>query len=82
MEKLVCSSYNFEMVYFIHSISLRKEVADGLRIYFDFILRDYLLYKQEREQALQLLSPENLHNFSYIGSEKPYVKLKRTKRNI
>lgn len=48
-------------------------MADGLRIYFDFILRDYLLYKQELEQANVLLSPENLQNFSYVGSEKPYV---------
>lgn len=57
------------------SISLRKETADGLRIYFDFILRDYLLYKNEREQASVLLSPENLRNYTYIGSEKLYVKL-------
>lgn len=60
-------------MYIFHSISLRKEVADGLRIYFDFILQDYLLYKQEREQASVLLSPENLQNFTYVGSEKPYV---------
>lgn len=56
------------------SISLRKETADGLRIYFDFILRDYLLYKNEREQASVLLSPENLRDYTYIGSEKLYVK--------
>lgn len=48
-------------------------MCDGLRIYFDFILRDYLLYKHEREQASVLLSPENLQNFTYVGSEKPYV---------
>lgn len=57
------------------SINLRKEVADGLRIYFDFILKDYLLYKQEIQQASVLLSPENLKNFTYVGSEKEYVKI-------
>lgn len=57
-------------VFDIYSINLRKEVADGLRIYFDFILKDYLLYKYEIEQASTLLSPENLKNFVYVGSEK------------
>lgn len=51
------------------SINLRKEVADGIRIYFDFLLKEYLLYKPEREQAAQLLSPANLRNFTYITSE-------------
>lgn len=52
------------------SINLRKEVADGLRIYFDFVLKDYLLYKQEKEQASILLSPEYLRKFTVVGSEK------------
>lgn len=52
------------------SIDLRKEVADGLRIYFDFLLRDYLLYSQERNQADALLSDENMTNFTYIASER------------
>lgn len=51
------------------SINLRKEVADGLRIYFDFLLKDYLLYNSEIQQANQLLSRENLRNFTYVGSE-------------
>lgn len=51
------------------SINLRKEVADGLRIYFDFVLNDYLLYKQEQDQANALLSDDFLKNFAYIGSE-------------
>lgn len=55
---------------FSYSINLRKEVADGLRIYFDFLLKDYLLYNQEKEQANILLSEENLKNFTYIGSER------------
>lgn len=58
------------MIAFLFSINLRKEVADGLRIYFDFILKDYLLYKQEIQQASLLLSPENLKSLTYVGSEK------------
>lgn len=50
-------------------------MADGLRIYFDFILKDYLLYKQEIEQASILLSTDYLKNFTYISSEKQYVPL-------
>lgn len=50
-----------------NSINLRKEVADGLRIYFDFTLRDYLLYRQERDQANALLSEESLRNFTYVA---------------
>lgn len=60
------------------SINLRKEVADGLRIYFDFVLKDYLLYKQEMEQASILLSPDYLKNtVAYTGgiTEKQYVLL-------
>ncbi|XP_039288233.1 male-specific lethal 3 homolog isoform X2 [Nilaparvata lugens] len=36
------------------NINLCKEVADGLRIYFDFTLRDFLLYNLEREQCNQM----------------------------
>lgn len=32
------------------SLNICKEVADGVRIYFDFTLSDLLLYNQEREQ--------------------------------
>ncbi|KAJ0172242.1 hypothetical protein K1T71_012215 [Dendrolimus kikuchii] len=31
-------------------LNLLREVADGLRVYFDFILRGHLLYRQERNQ--------------------------------
>lgn len=61
------------MILISPSINLRKEVADGLRIYFDFVLKDYLLYKQEKEQASVLLSPDFLKNFTCVGSEKQYV---------
>lgn len=50
------------------NIELCKEVADGLRLYFDFTLKDYLLYSLEREQADLVLSDEYLLNFTYIAS--------------
>ncbi|XP_053695315.1 male-specific lethal 3 homolog [Sabethes cyaneus] len=50
------------------NIELCKEVADGLRLYFDFTLKDYLLYPQERQQAELVLSPEYLANFTYVAS--------------
>lgn len=53
---------------FIFSVGLLKEVADGLRIYFDFTISEYLLYKEEREYALSYLAEENLKNFSYIAT--------------
>lgn len=70
---MFCSSatapFTDDLCTFFFSINLRKEVADGLRIYFDFLLKDYLLYSQEHEQANTLLSTENLSKFSYIASE-------------
>ncbi|XP_061390343.1 protein male-specific lethal-3 [Musca vetustissima] len=50
----------------ISTVALLKEVADGLRIYFDFTIADYLLYKEEREYALSYLSKENLNSFTYV----------------
>ena len=37
------------------SLPLLAEVLDGVKIYFDFMLRDHLLYEQEREQYDRLL---------------------------
>lgn len=58
-----------------NNISLRKEVADGLRLYFNYTLKDYLLYRQEKEQAEELLSEKNLKNFTYIAAEQQLVLL-------
>lgn len=55
---------------FPFSINLRKEVADGLRLYFDFTLKDHLLYSNEMEQANTLLSEDYLTNFTYIPSNR------------
>ncbi|XP_033333292.1 male-specific lethal 3 isoform X1 [Megalopta genalis] len=48
----------------INEINICREVADGLRIYFDFTLHDLLLYRQEREQYCNLKS-------SFLYSEHP-----------
>lgn len=37
------------------NLNICKEVADGLRVYFDFTLSDLLLYSQEREQFTDLI---------------------------
>lgn len=50
------------------NVELCKEVADGLRLYFDFTLKDYLLYPLERHQAELVLSEEYLMNFTYVSS--------------
>ncbi|XP_058454473.1 protein male-specific lethal-3 [Malaya genurostris] len=49
------------------NIELCKEVADGLRLYFDFTLKDYLLYSNELQQAELVLSEEYLANFTYVA---------------
>lgn len=51
------------------NIDLCKEVADGLRIYLNFILKDFLLYPQEKDQIGEILSPENLKNFVFTPDE-------------
>uniref|UniRef100_A0AAG5CXR9 Protein male-specific lethal-3 n=1 Tax=Anopheles atroparvus TaxID=41427 RepID=A0AAG5CXR9_ANOAO len=51
------------------NVELCKEVADGLRVYFDFTLQDYLLYPQEKAQAEIVLAEENLSQFTYIASQ-------------
>ncbi|XP_035738275.1 male-specific lethal 3 homolog isoform X3 [Vespa mandarinia] len=40
----------------INEVNICREIADGLRIYFDFTLHDLLLYRQEREQYCTLKS--------------------------
>uniref|UniRef100_A0A182PC43 Protein male-specific lethal-3 n=1 Tax=Anopheles epiroticus TaxID=199890 RepID=A0A182PC43_9DIPT len=51
------------------NVELCKEVADGLRVYFDFTLQDYLLYPQEKPQAQVVLAEEHLRSFTYIASQ-------------
>ncbi|XP_055694694.1 protein male-specific lethal-3 [Lutzomyia longipalpis] len=58
-----------------NKLNLYKEVADGLRIYFDFTLKDHLLYSQEQQQAEMVLDEEYLKTFTYIPSEKSFTDL-------
>lgn len=46
-----------------------KEVADGLRVYFNFILKDFLLYPEEKEEMEAMLSEENLRDFTFEPGE-------------
>lgn len=59
----------FDLQSIENNVELCKEVADGLRIYFNFILKDYLLYPQERDQANEFLSPEYLRNFVFVRND-------------
>ena len=52
-----------------NSIDLCKEVADGLRVYFNFILRDFLLYPEEKEEMEKLMSEEKLKDFDFDAGE-------------
>lgn len=67
-EKQTCNREAI-LQHMITNIELTKEVADGLRIYFDFTIKDYLLYSQEVKQADCYLSPEYLKKFRYTVPE-------------
>lgn len=59
----------------VRSIALRKEVADGIRIYLNYTIRDYLLYAPEREQAAWFMSPEFGASFEYAAPERQSLDL-------
>jgi male-specific lethal 3 len=52
-----------------NGIGLCKEVADGLRVYFNFILKDFLLYPEEKEEMEKMMSEDNLKDFKYNPGE-------------
>lgn len=70
-------------------IDLCKEVADGLRIYFNFILKDFLLYPEEkesipltfpldeitkvREENEVVLNPNDFYRKPQVSIDKPIV---------
>jgi male-specific lethal 3 len=45
-----------------NDINLCKETADGLRVYFNFILKDFLLYPEERENFEKIMSEGKFKN--------------------
>lgn len=44
----------------INDINLCKETADGIRIYFNFIIKDFLLYPVEKKDFLGIMSEASL----------------------
>ena len=62
-------------------IELSKEVADGLRLYFDFTVKDYLLYEQEVEYMGYFLSPEYLNEVRYIPTPSISLDMLRVKND-
>ena len=42
----------------IHSIPILKEILDGIKIYFDFMLKDQLLYTEEMQQYDNVITKE------------------------
>lgn len=57
---------------FSNNLNISKEVADGLRIYFDFTLKDFLLYAPEQKQYQELFTDEFLHTFRYSQNDHAY----------
>ncbi|XP_011335567.1 male-specific lethal 3 homolog isoform X5 [Ooceraea biroi] len=66
----------------VNDVNLCREVADGLRVYFDFTLPHLLLYRQEREQYSSLKS-SLLYNeqTSVVVKEEPIEKRTSAARN-
>lgn len=57
-EKSETNKVDFEAI--SQKIDLCKEVADGLRIYFNFILQDFLLYPEEKDEIPLTFSHEEI----------------------
>lgn len=55
----------------INEINICREVADGLRIYFDFTLHDLLLYRHEQEQYCNLKSSFLYNEQQMLVKEEP-----------
>lgn len=59
---------NYERL--VRNIALCKEVADGLRIYLNYTLRDHLLYSEEYQQAEFYTSAAYRSAFVYVAPER------------
>ena len=53
----------------VNEVNISREVADGLRIYFDFTLLHLLLYRQEKEQYDSLKSSLSNNEQTIIPKE-------------
>lgn len=50
----------------MYSLSLVNEVMDGIKIYFDFMLKDHLLYMEEKDQYDLVMSRKSQMAPNYI----------------
>lgn len=57
---------------FANNMNICKEVADGIRIYFDFTLKDFLLYGSEHQQYDDLFSDQFLSTYKHIPNDRLY----------
>lgn len=57
---------------FANNLNICKEVADGLRIYFDFTLKDFLLYAPEQTQYDEIFTEDFLSSYKHISMDRPY----------
>lgn len=58
---------------FANNVNISKEVADGLRIYFDFTLKDFLLYAPETAQYNEMFSEDHpMATYKYTPNDQPY----------
>ncbi|KAG5668703.1 hypothetical protein PVAND_016632 [Polypedilum vanderplanki] len=55
----------------INDINLCKEIADGLRVYFNFILNDFLLYPEEKDEIERAMEEEKIKNFKFVPAPRP-----------
>lgn len=62
-----------------------KEVADGIRIYFDYTIKNHLLYAEEKEYTNIFMETETWKNYSYspsIGLSPEFLLSKSDTENI
>eukprot|EP00731_Ephydatia_muelleri_P031135 Em0022g649a len=52
-------SYNVSNTTEETNLALTSEVLDGIKIYFNFVLSDHLLYSQEKQQFAQFFPPQH-----------------------
>lgn len=69
MVTLSLKIYSNESSSAANGVDLCKEVADGIRVYFNFILKDFLLYPEEKEDFEKMMSEEQLKDFKFDAGE-------------
>ena len=54
----------------LYSLQLLAEILDGVKIYFDFMLVDHLLYEPEKQQFERAMSAGTCNSHSEPGSKR------------